>query len=100
MQLVAFIRDISGNAILCNYCLGSFLALIVPVKIGVKDFFQTAQGNNFRDVNYDYHEEINKGYGRTETRRYWVSDCIDSIKNSNGCKGLNIIGMVEASTMR
>ena len=62
----------------------------------IKDFFQAAQRNDFRDANCDSYEETNKGHGRIETRRYWVSDVIDTIENSNDWKGLNIIGMVEA----
>ncbi len=62
----------------------------------IKDFFQTAQENNFRGVNYDSYEEINKEHGRIETRRYWVSDFVGTIENANDWKGLNIIGMVEA----
>ena len=62
----------------------------------IKNFFQAAKENNFYGVNYDYHEEMNKEHGRTETRKYWISDCIDTIKNFTDWKGLNTIGMVEA----
>jgi len=40
----------------------------------VEDFFLTAQADDFSEINYDYEEELDKGHGRLEMRRYWVSD--------------------------
>jgi predicted transposase YbfD/YdcC len=61
----------------------------------VEDFFVTAEANNFKDINYDYAEEIDKGHGRLETRRYWVSDVLQSLPDIQQWEGLTSIGMVE-----
>ncbi len=61
----------------------------------VEDFFVTAQANDFSDVNFDYTEELDKGHGRLETRRYWVSDILHSLPDTHRWKGLKSIGMIE-----
>lgn len=61
----------------------------------VEDFFVTAQANHFKDINYDYEEELDKAHGRLETRRYWVSDVLLSLPDTPQWKGLKSIGMVE-----
>ena len=44
----------------------------------VKYFFQEAETHNFKYVSHDYFEEIDKGHGRIETRRYWMTDNLPS----------------------
>ncbi len=61
----------------------------------VEDFFVTAKANHFGDVKHDYEEELDKGHGRLETRRYWVSDVLQSLPDTHKWKGLKSIGMVE-----
>lgn len=62
----------------------------------ITDFFQTARLYNFRGVRCDYFEEAHKGHGRVESRRYWISDMLDSISNPERWSALYSIGMVEA----
>ena len=50
----------------------------------------------FNNINYDYFEEMNKGHGRVETRKYWISDNLNYIENKDQWAGLNCIGMVES----
>lgn len=38
----------------------------------VKDFFKTAQAENFKNVAVKHHEEYDKGHGRIEHRQCWV----------------------------
>lgn len=66
----------------------------------VEDFFMTARANNFKGINYDYEEEIDKGHGRLETRRYWISDKLLSLPNIQQWDGLNSIGMVERECIK
>jgi len=61
----------------------------------VEDYFLTAQANDFSEINYDYEEELDKGHGRLETRRYWVSDNLQSLPDTRKWAGLKSIGMVE-----
>lgn len=62
----------------------------------IMDFFQTARKYEFRNVRYDYFEEVHKGHGRVEQRRYWISDMIDAISSPGRWSSLCSIGMVEA----
>ena len=66
----------------------------------VEDFFETARTSNFKDINYDYKEEIDKGHGRLETRRYWVSNVLLSLPNNQQWEGLKSIGMVERECIK
>ena len=38
----------------------------------IKDAFECAERDGFVDVEHSYHEDVNKGHGRLETRRCWV----------------------------
>ena len=62
----------------------------------VMDFFTTAQEHAFRDIDYQYHETMDKGHGRVDIRRYWISTNLNSIHNPNKWKKLRAIGMVES----
>jgi len=66
----------------------------------VEDFFETARANDFKDINHDYVEETDKGHGRFEMRRYWVSDVLLSLPNTQQWKGLKSIGMVERECIK
>ena len=62
----------------------------------IQDFFGTAREHNFNNVNYDYFEEVTKGHGRIEKRKYWLSNTLDSIGKINDWEKLNCIGMAES----
>ena len=62
----------------------------------VREFFDTALAHSFRGVKHDYHEEVDKGHGRLEVRRYWVSPMLGTLSHPERWKGLKAIGMVEA----
>lgn len=61
----------------------------------VKAFFETAATPNYAQVKYDFQEEIDKGHGRLETRRYWITEHLESLPSVEKWKGLTSIGMVE-----
>lgn len=61
----------------------------------VEDYFLTAQATDFKHVRYDYCEEIDTGHGRVETRRYWISDDLQTLPKTELWAGLKSIGMVE-----
>lgn len=44
----------------------------------------------------DFHQTIDKGHGRIETRRYWQSSDLDWFEDKPLWKGLKSIGMVES----
>lgn len=60
-------------------------------------FFELVKKNNFQGIQCDYHEVSEKGHGRLETRKYWISNQIDTFKYKNGWEKLKSIGCVERS---
>ena len=42
------------------------------------DFFDCAKEHDFKNVPYDYFEEVSKGHGRVETRKYLLACCSGS----------------------
>lgn len=56
---------------------------------------QIEQG--FRDGRHDYYETVDKGHGRVERRRYWVTDEIDWLRTRHPLwRDLMSIGVVES----
>ncbi len=66
----------------------------------VNDFFTTAIKYDFKAVKHDYFEEVDKGHGRLETRRYWVTSNIDTLPDTNKWARLKSIGMVERECIK
>ena len=62
----------------------------------VKLFLKTERQRNFNKVDHDYYETIEKGHGRVETRRYWITKQIDWLENKEAWAGLTSIGLVES----
>lgn len=60
------------------------------------DFFTHSREHDFKNVPIDYKETIDKAHGRIEIRRYWISQCLESIYKPERWKKLNAIGMVES----
>jgi hypothetical protein len=52
--------------------------------------------NDFKGVAHDYFEEISKGHGRIETRKSWISNCLETIGKTEKWSGITAIGMVES----
>lgn len=61
----------------------------------VEDFFTTAETHQFTEIAHDYVEELDKDHGRLETRRYWITEDLRTLPNTQDWKGLRSIGMVE-----
>ena len=59
-------------------------------------FFLDASENDFKDIDFDYHETVDGGHGRVEIRRYWAVSDIDWLDQKQDWKGLKTIGMVES----
>jgi len=62
----------------------------------VKLFLETERKKEFKKTTHDYYETVEKGHGRVETRRYWITDQIDWLENKEKWAGLNSIGLVES----
>ena len=61
----------------------------------VVDFFDTSEKHEYAHVKYDFAEEIDKGHGRLETRRYWITEDLTTLPDVEKWVGLKSIGMVE-----
>ncbi|NJO18522.1 MAG: ISAs1 family transposase, partial [Thioploca sp.] len=61
----------------------------------VVEFFQTAEENSYTGVKYEFKEEIDKGHGRLETRRYWVTEHLETLPAAHKWAGLRSMGQVE-----
>ena len=63
----------------------------------IKDFFTIAHEENFKQLSHQFTEEIDKGHGRVEHRRYWLSEDLRSINDlTSSWVGLKSVGMVES----
>lgn len=60
----------------------------------------TAIKYDFKAVKHDYFEEVEKGHGRLETRRYWLTSNIDTLSDTNKWAGLKSIVMVERECIK
>lgn len=62
----------------------------------IMSFFDICHKEDFKNVSYDYYEEVDKGHGRFEIRRYWISSYLKNIRDTDKWKNLKTIGMVES----
>ncbi|MCP4877369.1 MAG: ISAs1 family transposase, partial [Gammaproteobacteria bacterium] len=62
----------------------------------VEAHFTRLNEAGFTDPAVDYYEISEVHHGRQETRRYWTTDDLSAIPNTDQWKGINIIGMVES----
>ncbi len=63
---------------------------------GVAEYFTWAEKISFRELAYDYCETVEKGHGRIETRRCWVTEDVQWLAEKKDWAGLKSIVMVEA----
>jgi predicted transposase YbfD/YdcC len=67
------------------------------LSTAIKDFFDIAHAENFNQLSHQFTEEIDKGHGRVEHRRYWLTEDLSSIRDlTSKWVGLKSIGMVES----
>lgn len=62
----------------------------------VRLFLETEKTRGFKSVSHDYYEATEKGHGRVERRRYWITNHIDWLDNKENWVGLSSIGLVES----
>ncbi|WP_256091468.1 ISAs1 family transposase [Candidatus Thiosymbion oneisti] len=54
----------------------------------VKDFFAVAQADEFASIDHDFYEEVDKDHGRLEIRRYWITEALQTLPNTEQWMGL------------
>jgi len=62
----------------------------------VEEAFIDADARDYDGVQSDYFETVERGHGRTETRRYWTLGELGGVEQARRWKGLNVIGMVQS----
>ncbi len=68
----------------------------------VHDTFDLARKSGFDSLDHDYHETVNAGHGRVETRRCWAVADLDRIRyvdDDGQWPGLNTLVMVEGERL-
>lgn len=62
----------------------------------VKQLFDWARKTNFKNIEHEAYQTIEKGHGRIEIRRYWLLEQVEHLENAERWKGLKRVGMVES----
>ncbi len=62
----------------------------------IKDYLDWGERIGFPEIKYDYSETLEKGHGRIEERRCWVTEEIGWLEGKEKWKNLKSIVMVEA----
>ena len=62
----------------------------------VEEAFINADARDYDGVQSDHFETVERGHGRSETRRYWTFGELDGIDQKSQWKGLNVVGMVQS----
>lgn len=65
----------------------------------IKLFFDGCIENNFEGIPHDFHETIDTGHGRIETRKVWTTSDIKWLDDFEKWKGFKTIGMVESERL-
>lgn len=63
----------------------------------VKNFMEDAQACGFEGVKHDFFRSEEKGHGREELRRYWITEDVDWLHGHEEWKNLRSVGMVEST---
>lgn len=62
----------------------------------VQQLFTHAQSTGFKGIEHDYHESVDAGHGRIETRRCWSMGCVEGLLNGEKWAALSSMAMVES----
>lgn len=62
----------------------------------VRQLFDHAQRQNFRDIAHDFYQTQEQGHGRQEVRRYWVMGQTEYLVGAENWAKLTTIGCVES----
>ena len=62
----------------------------------VEQLFDWARKTDFKDIEHEAYQTIDKGHGRIEIRRYWLLDKVEHLENAQRWKGLKRVGMIES----
>ena len=70
------------------------------LQTDVKDYFEFAIKEKFRDIDFKHYQTMDKGHGRIEKRKYYLINDIKWLNNRENWSGLKGIGMVESTVTK
>ena len=62
----------------------------------VQQLFDWASKTDFKEIEHEVHETIDKGHGRIEHRRYYLLGNVEHLINAHQWAGLKHVGVIEA----
>ena len=62
----------------------------------VEQLFDWARKTDFKDIDHEAYQTIDKGHGRIDVRRYWLLGNVDHLENAERWTGLSRIGKIES----
>lgn len=62
----------------------------------VEQLFNWAHKTDFKGIEHEAYQTLDKGHGRIEIRRYWLLDKVEHLEDAARWKGLKRVGMIEA----
>lgn len=62
----------------------------------VQQLFDWASKTDFKDIEHDVHQTIDKGHGRLEKRRYYLLGNVEHLVDAQQWTGLKRVGMIES----
>lgn len=62
----------------------------------VQQLFDWADKTEFKDIEHEAYQTIDKGHGRLEIRRYWLLENVEHLENAQQWQGLKRVGMIES----
>ena len=62
----------------------------------VEQLFDWASKTNFKDIEHEAYQTIDKGHGRIEIRRYWLLGNVEHLEGAQRWEGLKRVGMIES----
>ncbi len=62
----------------------------------VQQLFDWARKSEFKDIEHEAYQTLEKGHGRIEIRRYWLLGAVEHLTNADQWHGLKRVGMIEA----
>lgn len=62
----------------------------------VEQLFDWATKTDFKDIEHEAYQTIDKGHGRIEIRRYWLLGNVEHLEDAQRWEGLKRVGMIES----
>lgn len=62
----------------------------------VRELFKSAREQDFKNIEHQFYETVEKGHGRIETRRYWTMGNTEYLIGAEKWRDLKSVGMVES----